>query len=136
MTSAWSLRRAHLLVGLVGFVAFVLTGQYMDHWLDHLDDMPDGPQLMFRSAHIYVLYGALLNVLLGSYLQPLSGRVARRLQLIGSISVLAVPALILMSFLAESQNESLSRPVAVAGIYLSLLGVALHLFASRTGRQG
>jgi hypothetical protein len=91
---------------------------------------------MFRSAHIYVLYGALLNVLLGAYLQPLGSRLARRLQLLGTISVLVVPALLLVSFLAESRNASLSRPIAVTGIYLSLLGVTLHLFAARANRQG
>jgi hypothetical protein len=129
------LRASHLLAGLAAFVAFVLTGQYMDLWHAHLDGMPDGPRLMYRSAHIYVLYGALLNLLLGSYFRPATTQRAARMQLIGSLVILAVPVLLLVSFLAESRSEPLQRPIAVAGIYLSLLGVALHLFASRASRE-
>jgi hypothetical protein len=128
------LARIHMLVGLLAFIAFVLTGQYMDRWLAHLDGMPDGPRLMYRSVHIYVLYGALLNLLVGAYLRPAMQQPARALQLIGSLILLAVPALLLVSFFVESANDPLHRPIAVAGIYLSLLGVALHVFSSRASR--
>ena len=125
-----SLRGVHLVAGLLGLIAFVLTGQYMELAFSHLNGMPDAPRLMFRSAHIYTLYGALLNLVLGSYFRPLLGRTARRMQMIGSLAVLIVPVLLLVSFFVESHNNPLSRPVAVIGIYLSLAGCGLHWFAS------
>lgn len=129
------LGRIHLVIGLLALLAFVLTGQYMDRWHAHLDGMPDGPRLMYRSAHIYVLYGALINLALGAYMQPSMRQPARGLQWIGSLILLAVPLLLLVSFLVESANDPLRRPIAVAGIYLSLLGVALHVFSSRASSR-
>jgi len=49
------MRRLHLIVGLGGVVAFLLTGQYMDRVHDHLRDMDPTPRLLFRSTHIYLL---------------------------------------------------------------------------------
>lgn len=123
-----NLRGAHLLVGLLGFIAFVVTGQYMA--LAGLREMPDAPRLMYRSAHIYLFFGAMLNLLLAAYLQQLAASAARRLQWIGSAIMLAIPVLLLLSFFFESRNQDpLSRPIGAIGIYLSLLGVALHLVA-------
>jgi len=130
-----NLRGVHLVAGLLGLIAFVLTGQYMELTFDHLNGMPDAPRLMYRSAHIYILYGALLNLLLGSYLRPLLGTAAQRMQLIGSLVLVAVPVLLLVSFFAESHNDPLSRPIAVIGIYLSLAGCGLHWFASIASRK-
>lgn len=127
----------HLFAGLLGFVAFVVTGQYLELARAHLPEMPDAPRLMYRSAHIYVLYAALLNLVLATYLKPLSAQPAKRLQVTGSLIILVVPVLLVVSFFAESHNDnSLSRPVGVVGIYLSLLGVALHLFAAFASREG
>ena len=131
-----NLRGAHLAAGLLAFAAFVITGQYMELAFAHLQGMPDAPRLMYRSAHIYLFYAAMLNLALAAYIAPLTGRSAMRLQLAGSIAILVAPLLLLVSFFAESRNhDPLSRPVAVAGIYLSLLGIALHLIAAMASRQ-
>jgi hypothetical protein len=130
-----NLRGVHLVAGLLGLIAFVLTGQYMELTFAHLRGMPDAPRLMYRSAHIYILYVALLNLLLGCYFRPLAGTAAQRMQLIGSLLVLIVPVLLLVSFFAESHNNPLSRPIAVIGIYLSLAGCGLHCFASIANRK-
>lgn len=116
-------------------MAFVLTGQYMDHVHSHLRGMADGPRLMFRSAHIYLLFAALLNIALGSYMNPLRERVLKALQVIGSVMVLFLPAMFLVSFFAESQNGTLYRPFARAAIYLSLLGITAHFIASLPYRE-
>ncbi len=57
----------HLLFGILGLVAFLFTGQFMDRRLDHLVGMPDGPRALYRSGHIYILFSALLNLLLVLY---------------------------------------------------------------------
>lgn len=121
------LRKLHLLIGLAGVVAFVLTGQYM-HWAHaHLEGMPDGPRLIFRSSHIYLLWASLLNLALGCYL-PRS--LTRAAHLAGSVAVLLGPALLCWSFFFEPYGPELERPVGRLAIYLALGGMALHVIAS------
>ncbi|MEL7251616.1 MAG: hypothetical protein AAFO03_24540 [Bacteroidota bacterium] len=57
------MRRLNLIFGLLLFLAFILSGQYMRHVFtpEHLDDLVQRAQI--RSNHIYVLLSALLNLL-------------------------------------------------------------------------
>lgn len=128
------LRRAHLVWGVCALVAFALTGQYMRHVYGQGEPVEGATRLMFRSAHIYVLYGALLNMAVGAYLRPVAVPHVRRLQIIGSMGILAVPALLVVSFLAESQNVPMHRPIAIAAIYLSLASGLAHLAAALGGK--
>src|SRR5262249_56697175 len=63
-----TMRRLHLVVGLVGLLAFLASGQYMDLGYDHLRRLDDTRRMLFRSTHIYLLFAALLNLALGLYL--------------------------------------------------------------------
>jgi hypothetical protein len=76
-------KRLHLLCGVLGLAIFLATGQYMDRWLNHLDGMPDGPRALYRSGHIYILFSASLNLLLGVYVAASPGRTSRILQYVG-----------------------------------------------------
>ena len=124
------LRVAHLWIGIVGFLAFLLTGQYMHWFLHHLIGMADGPRLLYRSSHIYLLWSSLLNILLGSYIVHFEHRLFRGIQLAGSLALLLGPILLLSSFFIESNSLNLSRPLARAAIYLALSGVLLHVISS------
>lgn len=126
------LRRTHLLVGWLFLVVFVATGQYMDLGYDHLRGMADGPRLLFRSAHIYLLLAALLNLVLGMYLQLHPGPRARILQLAGSLAILAAPLLLTLSFFMEWQDETLVRPIGRVALYGALLGAGLHFLSGFT----
>jgi hypothetical protein len=120
------MKTAHLAFGLLGLVAFVLTGQYM-HWqFDHLHGMADGPRMMFRTAHIYGLWAALLNLVLGLYLVPLRGKLPRLTQNAGSAAILACLICVTISFFTESQNSELRRAWTAIGLYLALAGGVLH----------
>ena len=123
------MKRLHLVVGAIALVAFVLTGQYMDRAHAHLRGMPDAPRLLFRSAHIYLLFAALVNLLLGTYLRPAASRYARALQLAGSAALLATPVMFGAAFFVEPWLDGLVRPWARPAIYLSLAGVLAHVLA-------
>ena len=129
------LRTSHLLVGLLFLAVFVASGQYMDLALEHLRGMADGPRLLYRSAHIYLLFVALLNLLLGCYLQVHGAPRARTLQLLGSTIMLVSPVLMTLSFILESQDDGLIRPLARAAIYGSLVGVGMHFFSGLMERR-
>jgi hypothetical protein len=127
------LRRVHLVLGIAGVVAFLATGQYMDHRWSHLRGMADAPRLLFRSAHIYLLLSSLLNLLLGIYWTPAGTGVRLGLQAIGSVLVAAGPFLFILAFFREPWLHDLARPFATWGIYASFAGVLLHL--SGIGRR-
>ena len=125
------MRRAHLVVGLASFVAFLLTGQYMDRWLGHLEAMADLPRMLYRSGHIYLLFTALLNVVLGLYMADAGNGSARVLARAGSLLILAAPVLLLIGFDREPSRTDYERPYARLAIYGSAAGVLGHLLAQR-----
>jgi hypothetical protein len=119
-------RRLHLFVGLVGLVGFLLTGQYMDRVHDHLRGMDEARRLLFRSCHIYLLFGSLLNLALGLYLVPRVGW-RRWVAAAGSALVLAGPFFAALGFFTEPWLSDLERPYSRPAISGSLAGMLLHL---------
>lgn len=124
------LRVMHLVVGFAGLVAFLASGVYMAWVHAGLQGMAEGPRLFFRSAHIYLLSGALLNLLLGCYLARLERGLLRHVQSLGSLLILAGPFMLCGSFFFEQHNPELERPVGQLAIFLALGGVALHAVAA------
>jgi hypothetical protein len=61
------MKRFHLIFGLLLVIVFLLTGQYMDHFHQHLQSMPDGPRMLYRSRHIYILLSGLIHLGIGAY---------------------------------------------------------------------
>lgn len=116
-------------------MAFLLTGQYMDKQLDHLRGQPDDIRLLFRSGHIYLLFSALANALLGLYLVPRSAAWRKALQTLGSLALLAGPPLLLIGFSCEPWLTGLDRPWARPAIYLALGGTIFHLAAGIAARN-
>jgi hypothetical protein len=118
-----SWRNCHLLVGGIGLVLFVLQGQYMAHAL-HVNTLPDGPRMLYRSAHIYFLLSCVANIGIGSYMPK--APVMNYLQRLIAVVVMVAPALLLWSFFIESTHGTLLRPVARTGLFL-LFGSAVLL---------
>ena len=124
------MRVAHLIVGFAGLIAFLASGVYMVWVHAGLQGMADGPRLFFRSAHIYLLWGALLNLVLGCYLARVGRGLLRHVQSLGSLLILAGPFMLCLSFFAEQHNRELDRPVGQLAIFLALGGVVLHAVAA------
>jgi hypothetical protein len=119
-------KRLHIVFGLAGLAAFLFTGQYMDRWLNHLDGMPDGPRALYRSGHIYILFSASLNLLLGVYVVTSSGRTGRFLQYVGSALLIGGLGLFVYGFFAETPLALVERPMTREAIVWSLGGVLFH----------
>jgi hypothetical protein len=127
-------RWLHLAVGVAGVVGFLGTGQYMDKAHDHLRGMADARRLLFRSAHLYLLFGSLVNLALGLYLRPALGwrRWARPA---GSVLVLATPFLAAAGFFVEPWLPGLERPYSGPAAYGCLAGMLVHLVCLSAGRE-
>jgi hypothetical protein len=126
------LGRLHIAVGAIGLLAFAVTGQYMAIMLRGLADMPDGPRMLYRSAHLYLMWSALLNLFVGVRFTAAAGKGARTVQTVASGMLLAGPALIVVGFFVESPANDFDRLYSSVANYLALGGALLHLATSRT----
>jgi hypothetical protein len=125
-----TIKSIHFFTGIFGIVVFVLTGQYLAIFLHGLSDMPDGPRLLYRTSHLYLMWSSLLNLTIGVYFTAAATRNARVVQAIASALLLAGPPLILAGFFIESPANNIARPICGWANYFALAGTILHLFSS------
>src|SRR5260370_42331764 len=94
------MRRIHFVVGLLGVIAFLLTGQVMSHHFPNIPSLSAEVQLMFLSRHVYLLGGALVTLALGLYLKVHPPGWRRTLPQIGSLFILFSVLSLLMAFIS------------------------------------
>jgi len=123
------MKRFHLIFGLVVLIVFLLTGQYMDRYLNHLEGMPDGPRMLYRTRHIFILLAALLNLGLGTYLQARTFTLHRNVQLLGSTLIAAATGLFIAGFFYEPNLAELETPFSHWGMYAIAAGTLLHVLS-------
>lgn len=123
------MKKTHLIFGAFVVLAFLLTGQYMDRYFNHLVGMPDGPRLLYRTRHIFILMAGLLNLGIGTYFTYRSETWRRVLQLIGSLLIAAASFLFLIAFFYEPNLTNLHTPVSHWGTYIIATGVLLHIIS-------
>ncbi len=104
------MKRFQLIFGGVVILIFILTGQYMDKFLQHLVGMPDGPRMLYRTRHIYILLSGLLNLGIGTYFRYGRTRWRRVLQFLGSALIVAATALFIAGFFWEAKLAAWKHP--------------------------
>jgi hypothetical protein len=132
-----TLRMAHLIVGAIAVVAFLITGMLMSGHDPPVAAMELGDRLLFRSRHIYLLCGGLVNLALGVH-YGLPDRASRRgLAVTGSVLALVSTALLFFAFFAEPMAGRLPGYVSGYGLFGLFGGVVLHTAVSlrRNGRS-
>ena len=101
----------------------------MDKIHNHLRGMADGPRMLYRSRHIYILLSAMLHLGVGSYFSYHSQTARRTMQLIGSLFITVASALFVYAFFYEPNLSGLYTPVSRNGIFLTAIGTLLHLLS-------
>jgi len=124
------MRRFHLIFGLTVLVLFLLTGQYMHRVHNHLMYMPDGPRILYRTRHIFILMSGLLHVGIGTYFSYRPGNLRRILQTTGSILITVATVLFTIAFFFEPHLEELHTPLSLAGTITIAVGTLFHLFSA------
>src|SRR4051812_37949907 len=119
------LERIHRIAGVVFLLVFVMTGKYMDIYLGHLHGMADAPRTLYRSGHIYLLMGALLNLSVAFDSTERATRGGNATRVVGSLLLLAAPILFTYGFFFQTPG-SVERHAIRQGIYACLAGVLLH----------
>ena len=118
----------HLIFGLALFFVFTQTGSWMRADFPDKDLIPQDFRLLMRSRHIYILFAALINVVLGVYLQFRPQIVLKMLQIAGSLVLVFGSGLLVYAWYVETYGLQHFSELSRWGIYLSAAGVGIHLF--------
>jgi hypothetical protein len=124
------MRKLHLIVGLAGVAVFLGTGLYMRARFPALYGGNEALRFMYRANHVYLLLASLVNVALGVYLARPEAGWRATLGKLGSMLVLASPAMLALAFFVEVPQASPQRILTLLAILLALLGVAAQLPAA------
>ncbi len=130
------MKRFHLLFGAAVVAAFLLTGQYMDRVHNHLEGMADGPRLLYRTRHIFILLAGMANLCLGAYVAPRPERGRRFLQVVGTCLIAAASSLFVAGFFYEPGLQDLHTPLSHWGAYAIVAGTLLHLLSGAGRKKG
>jgi hypothetical protein len=120
-------RRIHFIVGLLGVIAFVITGQVMARHVPDIHALSAEVQLMYVSRHIYLLGAALVNLVLGLYLRLNASGWRRVLQQIGSLLILLSVISLILAFITEPTPGIAGRSWrSFSGLIALFAGVMVH----------
>ena len=130
------MRRVHLILGLLGMVTFLITGQLMKHHNPPVRMLTPDVRMMYVSRHIYLLGAALVNLVLGLYLREYSPGWRRTLQRIGSVLIFLSVLSLLIAFISEPALGLAGRSWrSYFGLIGLFAGVMTHLVAAVMGED-
>ena len=125
------MRCIHFAIGLLGVIAFLLTGQVMRRHVPNIHSLSAEVRLMYVSRHIYLLGAALVNLVLGLYLKLHPPAWRRIIQQTGSLLILLSAVSLLLAFFSESALGLAGRSWrSYFGMIALFAGAMAHLFAS------
>lgn len=132
-----TLRRAHLVIGVIAVLAFLVTGQLMGRHDPPVSAMEWGDRLLFRSRHIYLLSSGLVSLALGVHYRLPERAAWRAVAIVGSLLVLLAILLLFFAFFFEPMAGRLPGRVSGLGVIALFGGVLLYTAVSlrRTHRS-
>jgi hypothetical protein len=93
-----------------------------------MTSLSDSARLMYRSRHLYILAGGLVNLALGLYLHRHSGGWRRAAQAVGSALLMVSPLLLVFAFAVEpSRGFQQETWLSHFGLYALFGGSMVHL---------
>lgn len=123
----FQIKYLHLIIGIIAFIAFITTGRFMRWDFPDKEIIPPELRILMRSRHIYILFSALLHLLLGVYLQISPKNWRKSLQILGSVLLIAASGFLIWGFVHETYFAKTFSDISRFGIYFSLAGVGFHL---------
>jgi len=127
--------RLHLIFGLLLFVVFLITGQYMRADFPDKDPIDPTLRVLNRSRHIHIPFSALIHIALGIYFTTRVVNWRRSLQYAGSTVLMASSILLVIAFVQETYSFAAFSELSRFGVYTSLAGIGLHLIAALRDRR-
>ncbi len=125
----------HLIFGLVLFVVFTQTGEYMRADFPDKEAISQELRILMRSRHIYILFSALIHLTLGVYFQLRIPIWRRAFQIGGSTILVISSGLLFSAFVVETYTYQQFSDLSRNGIYLALAGIGMHLVGGLSRRS-
>lgn len=121
-----NLRKLHALAGIGFLMLFVATGQMMGFNAPPVPELPMAERMIFRSRHLYLLFIALINLLVAlRYVLPAAGG-RRHAALAGSLLTLLAGPLFAVAYFLEAEGGAGPGWFSSLGAYATLAGVLLY----------
>ena len=117
----------HLVIGLLLFWIFTVTGQYMRADFPDKGEIDQAFRILMRSRHIYLLLSSLIHIVLGIYLVLRPSLAQRIFQFLGSALLIVSSGLLLWAFDVETYQTQHFTDLSRWGLYTALGGVIAHL---------
>ena len=92
--------------------------------------MADGPRMVYRASHIYILLTAIINLTMGAYITPVRLEQYKILQWLVSLLLILAPVFITAGFFTEPDMTELARPYTRIALQFMLLPAALLVITS------
>lgn len=115
----------------IGSAVFLLSGRFKRQMFTEDRDGGVNIRLLYRFAHIYILFAALLNGLFNISC-PLCSRWCKWRQRLSSSALGMGPVLFLVAFIYVPQVDELRRTLTLPGVALSLPGTFLAVVSSQS----
>jgi len=125
-----TLRTAHLVVGALAIVAFLITGMLMNAHRPPVMQMDWDQRLLFNSRHIYLMAAGLVNLALGVHYRLPAPRLREAIAILGSLLVLASAVMLFFAFFAEPMAGRWPGRLSGYGLFALFGGVLAHALAS------
>lgn len=117
---------AHLIVGGVFLVLFLLTGVYMLDQFPELYKNREEVRMMYRATHIYLLFAALLNLLSWQQFKSSPFVFGGNVRSLASVLIALSPLILFVAFCLEPASYMIERPIGFWGVVCAFVGVMLH----------
>jgi hypothetical protein len=127
-------RRAHLIIGWLGFVVFLGTGLFMRMRFPDVYADDEALRYIYRANHVYVLLASLVNIVLGMYYNVSDRPWRVWAGRIGSVLVVASPIILVFAFFIEAPNVTPERVLTLIGVIALGAGVLGHVLGYRARR--
>ena len=124
------LRNIHLYAGWLFVLIFVLTGQYMRLVIHPQMEADSVLRFSLRANHVYLLLFGLIHLCLGAYWRASLTARRQKLQLTGSLALLAATLVAIAAFFFEAKVGE-ERPALLAAMVAAVVGTGLHLLGVR-----
>lgn len=118
--------QAHLIFGVVAFLVFLITGQFMLADFPDKENMSQELRVLMRSRHIYILFGSFLHILLGLYIRVNETRWKKALQIAGSVFAFLSVIFLISGFISETYYLKTYTNASRFGIYSALAAIIFH----------
>ena len=118
------LHQTHIGLGMTFILVFLGTGVYMLSGFPELYQGREEVRMMYRATHIYILFAALVNLLVGQTIGAREHR-SKYIQWLASALLFAAPFMLTTAFFIEPSGYVIERPISFFAVIFLFAGSLL-----------